>query len=130
MIGNGRGRTFAFLIVDVLASLKKHRKVHAADVDKAKKAYRKKATAKLKKMHQDAVKGKPIETHIGMSIPLNYLNVYDNAIDILTDTQKTGALNIELTAEEYERFVKDRWEWTASFEASNSAYLAKFRALG
>ena len=40
-------------------------------------------------------------------------------------TKRAGEQHIEITADEYERFVRNNWDWMDQFRSSNSPYSKK-----
>ena len=126
MLGHGRGgRTYKVLISDLLTTLKKNRAEHVEIVEEAQAAFREQFIKKLDLMMADAKAGKPIDTHIGMRVPSAHTGAFDNAIGLMEMTQRAGEETIEIDAGEYERFVRNRWEWTEDFNVSNAPYSNK-----
>jgi hypothetical protein len=122
MGSNYRGRTYKVRIADLLGYLKKNRDEHLAIVEEAQTKFRELAINKLDSMLKDAKSGKNIRTTIGLKVPSIHTDAFDNAIGLMQMTQKAGEEIIEITADEYERFVRNRWEWTNEFLSSNRAY--------
>jgi hypothetical protein len=122
MIGRGHGRTYKVKISTLLTHLRTNRDEHVAIVEEAQAKFRELAIKKLDLMLQDAKSGKGIRTRLGLDVPSVHTDAFDNAIGILEMTQEAGEETIEIDAGEYERFVRNNWEWTQEFNASNRAY--------
>jgi len=125
MIGRGHGRTYKVNIITLLTHLKKNRDEHVEIVEEAQAAFRKLAIEKLDAMLADAKSGKNIRTSLGLKVPTIHTDAFDNAIGILEMTQEAGETTIEIDAGEYERFVRNCWEWSETFSTSNSGYSNK-----
>jgi hypothetical protein len=123
MMGMGRGgRTYKVLISDLLDSLKTNRDEHAAIIEEAQAKFRVMAIEEIDKMLVAAKAGKAITMRVNLAVPTKHLDAFDNAIGLMELTQKAGEEAIEIDADEYERFVRNRWEWMDAFRSSNRAY--------
>jgi len=126
MMGMGRGgRTYKVLISDLLTSLKKNRDEHLAIVEEAQAKFRELAIAELDTMLADAKSGKGISMRLSLVMPTQHTDAFDNAIGLMEMTAKAGETMIEIDADEYERFVRNNWEWSEKFRASNSGYSSR-----
>jgi hypothetical protein len=125
MIRLGHGRTYKVKIGTLLAHLKKNREEHVEIVEEAQAAFREEFIKKLDGLLADAKAGKPINMHIGMRVPSVHTDAFDNVIGIMEMTRAAGEEIIEINAGEYERFVRNCWEWRQDFIASNSPYSNK-----
>jgi hypothetical protein len=125
MIGRGHGRTYKVNIEDLLTSLKKNRDEHVEIVEEAQAAFRDMAIKRLDSMLRDAKSGKGIRTRLGLDVPSIHTDAFDNAIGLMEMTQRAGETTIEIDSGEYERFVRNNWEWTQEFTASNARYSNK-----
>ena len=128
MIGRGHGRTYKVNIKELVETLKTNRDEHVGIVEEAQSEFRKEFISRLDDMLADARSGKAIDTHIGMDIPSIHTAAFDNAIGLMEMTMRADETTIEIDAHEYERFVRNRWEWTQAFRSSNSAYSNKLGA--
>jgi len=125
MIGIGRGRTYKVKIETLLTHLKKNRDEHLEIVEEAQAEFRRLVIEKLDLMLHDARSNKAIRTSLGLQVPTIHTDAFDNAIGILEMTQDAGEECIEIDSGEYERFVRNNWEWSNSFRTTNSAYSNK-----
>jgi len=123
MMGMGRGgRTYTVLIEDLLTKLKANREEHVDIVITAQAAFKKKTIERLDAMLAEAKSGSNVSMHLGLVVPSAHTDAFDNAIGLLELTAKAGETKIEIDADEYERFVRNNWEWTDKFRDSNSSY--------
>lgn len=125
MIGRGHGRTYKVKIDTLLTHLRKNRDEHVAIVEEAQAKFREMAIERLDLMLKDARSGKGIKTRLGLDVPSQHTDAFDNAIGILEMTKEAGETTIEIDAGEYERFVRNNWEWTDQFRTSNAAYSSR-----
>jgi hypothetical protein len=125
MIGRGHGRTYKVNIETLLGHLRENRDEHVEIVEEAQANFRKLAIQKLDMMLADARTGKPIRTKLGLDVPSVHTDAFDNAIGLLEMTMEAGEKTIEIDAGEYERFVRNNWEWTEEFRFSNRTYSSK-----
>lgn len=126
MIGQGKhGRTYKVKISELLDRLKANREEHQEIVEEAQAAFRKQAIAQLDRMLTAAKAGSRIPMQVGLTVPTKHLSEFDNAIGLMEMTQRADEVFIEITADEYERFVRNIWDWTERFRRSNSAYSDK-----
>ena len=129
-MGHGRdGRTYKVKIDELLESLKKNRAEHKEIVEESQAAFRVEAIKELDRMLADAKDGRKIKMRVGLTVPTIHLDEFDNAIGLMEMTTRAGEESIEITADEYERFVRNRWHWLDEFKMSNSSYSAKAGSL-
>ena len=125
MIGRGHGRTYKVKVETLLEHLKKNRDEHVAIVEEAQANFRKKVIERLDTMLTAAKAGEKFSVEVGLKIPTKHTDAFDNAIGILEMTMEAGETTIEIDAGDYERFVRNCWEWTDSFRHSNSGYSSR-----
>ena len=126
MIGRGQGRTYKVKISTLLSYLKKNREEHLEIVKEAQAVFRKKVIDRLDAMLAEAKSGCPIfDIQVGLMVPTKHIDAFDNAIGLLSMTMEAGEETIEIDASEYERFVRNNWEWTDQFRNTNAAYSNK-----
>lgn len=105
----------ADLLKTLYSNLEKHSKI----VQEARDGYVKKALHALQRRLEDLRSGKIVALSFSLSPPVDYSEVYKNTIAMLEwNTQE----EVELQADEFRQLVRDEWDWTDSFLASNSAY--------
>lgn len=125
MIGRGHGRTYKVNIKELVETLKKNREEHVEIVEEAQAEFRRMAIAEIEDMLADAKSGKNIATHLSLDVPSIHTSAFDNAIGLMEMTMRAGETTIEIDAGEYERFIRNNWEWTQAFRHSNAAYSKK-----
>jgi hypothetical protein len=123
-----RGKTMRKIIVNkaqLLETLKKNREKHSADYAEAYDAYVGEAIKKMKVNLKIAKTDKKIVQHLGLVVPQNYTDSYDEIIGMLEmDTTEL----VELDSKEYSSYVLDKWDWRGQFAASASLYNNKIGA--
>lgn len=125
MLGTGSyddDRCYKVKISELLEKLKKNRDAHVAIVEEAQAEFRRQAIKRLDAMLLEAQSGKRISMSVGLSVPTQHTDAFDNAIGIMEMTARAGEKTIDITAREYERFVRNNWEWSQGFRASNGTY--------
>lgn len=131
----GKGQKFPILIAEVREALKKNREEHIEIVEEAQAGFKELVVKKLDEALSDAKKGKRYITSLNLHMPESHLREFDNAIDFLESIEKAAKIageenpTIEMSSEEYERFVRNKWDWMRNFTASNARYSAKAREL-
>lgn len=125
MMGIGRGRTYKVKVETLLGHLRRNREEHQEIVEEAQVAFREQAIKRLDAMLADAKTGKNIRTKLGLTVPSIHVDAFDNAIGLLEMTAEADESIIEIDSGEYERFVRNNWEWSRDFITSNRAYSDK-----
>lgn len=99
---------------DLLVTMKQNRAKHAQESDEATINWRTRISAEMCEA-ADAIS-------IGDDAPLffdappkSFLSAYDTAIDML---EWDKGVTVELSREDFNRFVRDEWEWTEGFKQS------------
>lgn len=113
----------------LVARLKENLKKHEAAHQKAVEVFRKKAIhamedriACLREKDQDGVKPRNYLRFQDLPAPKSYADVYRELLELLAVDER---MHVELNASQYRCWWKDRWEWKADFEESNSRYLGE-----
>ena len=127
MIGSYTGRIYTVMIDKLLEQLEKNREEHVNVVIEAQEAFKKATIEKLEYMLQQARSGQKVDMSLGLVVPTVHTDAFDNAIGLLKMnkealTAEGKPLTIEITSDEYERFVRNKWEWTDRFIDSNRRY--------
>ncbi len=105
--------------IDLLATLRKNREGHKEIVQEARNGYIKKARLALEHRLEELRTGKLVALSFNLQTPLDYTEVYDNSIAMLEWNTRA---EIELQADEFRQLVRDEWDWSSSFYATNSHY--------
>ena len=105
----------------LLTTLKMNRDTHLDVFKRAMVKYREKVIEELDRAIKDAKGGGKIRTTFQILQPINQVHDYDVAIDMLKmHTEET----LPLSETEFRQYVKDEWNWSRQFTASNMSYLA------
>lgn len=101
-------------------TLVKNRDIHEKEYKEALVDYRKKAEELLENVLEKIRNGEEFNFNkiIDLPKPFNALQQYDLAIE-MCDWSLT---DIELTQQEFNQYVLDRWGWTDSFTQIKAAY--------
>jgi len=118
-------RTFTVMVDELLGHLKENRAKHLEIVEEAQTKFRERAIEELDRMLRDAKNGKPIRLSASLPVPTQHVDAYDNAILTLEMTKRAGIDKVDVTADEIERFVRNRWRWSRDVSCSNAHYTNK-----
>lgn len=105
-------------------TLLENRAKHAYDYEDAKRGFLETAEEKLAALLAEVRAGNVVETYLGLQTPESHLDDYDRAIQML---QWHTTEEVELTGEEFENLVMDKWQWKDRWSVSNSGYIQKAR---
>jgi hypothetical protein len=108
---------------ELIEKIKVNMETHEATYEKAVVAFRKQQIELLESQLNVARKGRPIDRMAlsRMPVPENHMDDYNRALRALE--MHTGD-EIELGEYDFNRFVLDEWEWTHSFLANTTSYVA------
>lgn len=104
----------------LLSTLKTNRDEHEGLFIKAQEVYREKFIEALERRLADARAGGKVSTFFNLPEPVNYTDEFDKAIGMVEWAE--GA-TIEMTERDFQRFVRNQWEWAAAFEANTKSYI-------
>lgn len=105
---------------DLLAILVANREHHRETFLKAQEGFRERAIAELDRSLADARQGNAVRLNIHLPQPEDHTEDYDREIRMLEmHLEPTVVIRAQL----FDQIVMDRWGWSASFNATNSAYL-------
>lgn len=108
--------------VDLIAKMTINLTQHKIDYADALEGYWKTLTKELQNLLASAMNENNIQYYIKAEKPKSYVNSYEKAIEMV----KWETSNIiELTPQEFSRFVLDDWEWKESFLQSQMLYNSK-----
>lgn len=103
----------------LLTAITKNRAAHRALFLKAQEGYREVVIGLLDEMLADARDGKPVRTRVRVQAPEDHTEDYDRVIDMLTMSVDQ---TVTLSATDFNRYVRDKWEWTAAALWKNTTY--------
>lgn len=113
------------VVVDVkelLGVLRENRGKHRAMFLEAQEGFRKRAIAELDRSLADARAGNEVRLTVHLPQPEDHTEDYDREIRML---EMHRADQVMIRAHLFDQIVMDRWGWSASFNATNSAYLVQ-----
>lgn len=119
-------KTVTVPVAKLLETLKTNRVQHEKDYADAKKGYIDTAREKLQELLAKLDAGEIIQPYLQLTVPESHLEDYDRSIMMLEWHVST---NIEVTVDEFAKYVQDNWDWKERWSASNSYYMAKTRGL-
>lgn len=110
----------------VIEKLIENRQSHIEKYDEAYKGWRIEVKEKLEKEMQKLESGGDPSLHFSqLSKPKSHEEEYNLVIEMLQmETRET----IELSADEFQKFVKDKWDFSDHWITSNSMYIEKFKS--
>lgn len=104
---------------ELLDKLRENRKGHRAIVEDAWKGYKAEVIRQLEKQLKRARKGVKKQIAVYIPIPEDHTDDYDRAIAMLEMEVRDV---FEVTEQEFENYVRDQWNWSGAFLATNSTY--------
>lgn len=107
----------------LISIMKANRAKHVDIYEQAVVKYREQAIVELTKQLVRAKEGKKFSLNFPqLTKPVSFVKEYDNTIGLL---EMSLASVVEITTDEYKRFIKDEWNWKNMFNTSNSKYLSE-----
>lgn len=107
---------------ELLDILQKNREQHVKDYNEALVGYREDAIKELNANLAEAMAGKEIKHHISVIRPTSYEDSYNTVIRML---ELSIDSSIELTMQEFQQYVEDKWSWKDAFTSTTAFYAAK-----
>ena len=104
------------LLPIVKQNLEKHNNVYEAAVS----GYWIKAESELNNKIIQIQKKEKIEPHLNVNYPTSYSDEYKKVIRML---ELTSDNTVQLTANEFDAYVRNHWQWRYSFLSSNMGYI-------
>jgi hypothetical protein len=120
-------RSLKFDKLFVSTRLKENRASHELVYKEAVEGYQKKAIEFLKNKLEEIQKTPTVNIYASLHVPSNHLKEYDRAI-LMVD--QSLDLVVELSEEDYSKYIQDNWSWTREFYDSNSSYSSTAAASG
>lgn len=105
---------------ELISKLRENRANHSAQFEKAATGYRAKVIETLESRLKDARAGKLPNLMFALPLPVDQTKAYDRAIGML---ELSVDEIIELEEHDYQQYVLDEWNWSASTTMTNSMYL-------
>lgn len=104
---------------ELLKRLRENRERHQSVVKEARAGYVDKARKLLSARLDKLASGKIVNLTFSLQLPASYINAYDDAIAAFE--MHTGS-EIELTIDDVNNYIRDRWNWKSAFLISNASY--------
>lgn len=113
-------RTVVVNVRELLSKMRDNREEHQRIYLEALEGYKHKCISMLESRLKEAKSTDGIVS-MGFRIekPVSYVEQYDTVIEML---EWTTEATIEVTMEEFNAWVRDRWDWQRGFLTSNSLY--------
>lgn len=111
----------------LLDTLKTNRDNHISEYQEAVELYYDDVLSKLDKKRREVKKAGvdgilDINTVVSVSAPVSYKDEYDTTIEMLEWSTDDF---IDLTQDEFKRYVKDEWNWSENFKTLRATYSRK-----
>ena len=106
----------------LIETIAKNREEHREQFLKAQEKYRERVIEVLDERLARAREGKQVDLLIRLPEPVDYTKSYDTALAMLE--WEVGD-QVELTKDDFERFVENNWEWRQHWAANTMSYLAE-----
>jgi hypothetical protein len=115
---------------DLLQKMHQNREEHRREYLEAATKYRQAIVSELRarasKIARGADENDPgkiddIEPFVHLPVPVDYTDSYDAAIDAL---EWHRGNEVELDQKEFDRWVRNNWEWKGNFAANTQSYVA------
>jgi hypothetical protein len=105
---------------ELLAVLHENRGRHRETFLRAQEGFRARAIAELDRSLADARAGNEVRLAVSLPKPEDHTEDYDRDIRMLEMHQHDQVM---IRVQLFDQIVMDRWGWSATFNATNSAYL-------
>lgn len=103
---------------DLLETVRENRERHEEIYEEACEKYCEDAARLFREKVEACQSGTVVSPKIDLSKPEEYLDDYDQAIEMLEMDERD---QIDLTEDEYQKLVKDEWGWSRRFQRHTSS---------
>lgn len=111
-----------FKVVDLLDKLRANRTAHVEEFAEAWQGYMTALETTLEGLLDTVRTGRDVDMYKArLDRPSSHEKDYDRIIEVL---EMTSADTVQLTLGEFDKYVRDNWEWTESFKMSSSNYIS------
>lgn len=117
-----RDRTIKVSVDNLLAILRENRTKHIEDFKEVYELFRDRYIEILEAMIQNVEEGDHPNMKIDLIQPVSYEQDYTQIIEML---EMSVDKEIEITATEFQAYVKDKWSWKNNLNVSFGAYTGK-----
>lgn len=105
----------AALIERIAKNREDHRKIY----EEAMAGWKKAVIEEIERMHKDALEGKDFRLRINLVRPEDHTDEYDSVLELLAMSLDD---EFELTYQEFNNFVLDKWGWQHDFLTMSASY--------
>lgn len=111
--------TVTVATADLQRRVQANRDKHRALFEEALENYHKQAIKEFESRINRIRHGKEFDTYIRLPVPEDHTEDYDRVLDMLE--MHTGS-TIEISTEDFARFVRDDWEWKQAWVGNTLSY--------
>ena len=104
----------------LVATVSKNRDEHRDIFLKAQERFKARVMEELEKRLARARDGRQVDLAIRLPEPVDYTDSYDTVLDMLAWEQGD---TVELTREDFERYVRNNWEWAKLWHSNTTSYV-------
>lgn len=115
----GTGLRLNFTVDNVLCALEKNKAEHEKIFKEAEEGYKQELRKELSEKLDCLAMGKFPNPHSKLVRPVNHLEEYDTAIEMLRLTTDEA---IQLTQDQFKCYMLNKWSWSGTFLHTNAAY--------
>jgi uncharacterized protein (UPF0147 family) len=105
---------------ELIEVVRKNKKEHRAEFLKAQEGYRQACIKELDQMLSDAREGRNIRRAIQLTEPQDMTQEYETVLAMLEMSVDDV---VELSASEFQCYVRDQWSWSTMVKSANSTYI-------
>lgn len=103
----------------LLERITKNRDEHRKIFEEAMEGWKRSVIEALEKAHQEALEGRAYRIQFHIERPVDHSDDYDSVIELLEASLDE---EFELTYQEFNNFVLDKWGWQHAFLTSAASY--------
>ncbi len=107
---------------ELLTKVIDNRDAHKAEYEEALQGFMIDCRVRLKKELASLNKGLLPDKHLYFEAPENHTDDYDTVIDML---EMSVDEELEITVEQFQRYARDKWDWTDNFKQLSAVYNAR-----
>lgn len=104
---------------ELLQKLHKNKEGHRTLFEEAQRGFRERVVQELDRRMEDARRGRKVDLYINLPEPEDHTKDYDRVISMV---EMSVSDEVELTANDFSRYVMDDWEWKERAMTTNSMY--------
>lgn len=104
---------------ELIKKLERNRTKHIAAYEVARAGHKVKQLKALRKAIAAVLSGKSLRHGVLLAKPESHEDDYDRVIGMLRMNRTD---KVVLAADDYDRYVRDKWGWSQAFHTSNAAY--------